>query len=290
MASDWNRLLERLLALNLTQAETRLALAIARQLLGWNRTSAPLGQRLLRDTAGLDGRSFKRALQGLVEKGYVSVNGGGPGRGKRTTYTLHLDTEKPAQERAITGVAKPAPQRAIPTPVKARSQDKKSPPHSGHALVEAGVRTPPTLNSLAFDAYAGAGGPQLLDRERGALAHSVKTAHAAGATDTEIVAAARDLGRQGEFPGLLKQRIAEHREHGGACNWPGLDRSRLTPAQLAECPCSNCTEWATAAKPPAPQAQMATAKTHSEQHKHPQRHRSRQSRDALAGYQPAQPP
>jgi hypothetical protein len=99
--SNWNSLLDRLLAENLTVAEHRLALALARLLLGWNRNEAQLGQRLLRETAGLDGRTFDRALAALIEKELVGVTT--PGPRQRSTYKL-----LPAPQRAEL----PAPQRA----------------------------------------------------------------------------------------------------------------------------------------------------------------------------------
>jgi hypothetical protein len=120
MASDWNRLLERLLAEKLTVAEHRLALALARQLLGWKRTEAPLGQALLRNVAGLDGRSFERALAGLIEKRLVNVTGGGPGREsvrptrscstrKHPPYSGRLRTPKhPLHSGQIASTEKPA--------------------------------------------------------------------------------------------------------------------------------------------------------------------------------------
>ena len=73
MASDWNRLLERILAASppLTANEYRLALAIARSTLGFRRRSNDVGEKLLRDLARLDGRSFQRARTGLTEAGLL---------------------------------------------------------------------------------------------------------------------------------------------------------------------------------------------------------------------------
>jgi hypothetical protein len=58
-----------------------------------------------------------------------------------------------------------------------------------------------------------------------------------------ILAAAGELGRAREFPGYLRQRAEALEAAGGPCSWDGLDRSRLTPAQLSECVCSRCAEW-----------------------------------------------
>ena len=66
--SNWNRLLERLLAEDLTVAEQRLALTIARCTLGWQKNEYRIGRARLRELSGLDGRNFERARDGLVAK------------------------------------------------------------------------------------------------------------------------------------------------------------------------------------------------------------------------------
>ena len=69
--------------------EHRLADAIARNTLGYGgRVTRPLGEQLLRTEADLDGWSFQRARQGLVEKGIVRYHS--PGGNRRTVYTLAL--------------------------------------------------------------------------------------------------------------------------------------------------------------------------------------------------------
>jgi hypothetical protein len=253
--SNWNQYLDRLLAEKLTVAEHRLALALARHLLGWRRTHAPLGRALLREAAGLDGRAFDRAIAGLVAKGLVAATSEGPGRGKRTTYALILTPENAAPERPFPEAEKAAPARPKPASRKGRSHGEKRPPYSGHALIEAGVKAsaqPPTdFIRHVFDTYTGAGGTVQLERERGALARNAKAALKAQATPEEILAAARSLGRNREFPGLLQQRITEIRETGGPCNWDNLDRSALTPSQLEECGCTRCAEWVEALRQPA---------------------------------------
>jgi hypothetical protein len=58
VASDWNLLLERLLAVPLTANEHRLALALARYTLGYRRRASEVGEQLLRERSGItDGRA-----------------------------------------------------------------------------------------------------------------------------------------------------------------------------------------------------------------------------------------
>jgi hypothetical protein len=102
------------------------------------------------------------------------------------------------------------------------------------------------LRRDAFDAYLSAGGTLTLDKERGVLARAVTAADNAKIDRALILAACRDLGRTRDFPGLLKQRIAELVARGGPCDYEGLDRSRMTPAQLERCGCKRCIEWANA--------------------------------------------
>jgi hypothetical protein len=253
MGSDWNKLLDRLLAEKLTVAEYRLALAFARLLLGWRRFEAPLGQRLLRETSRLDGRTFERALAGLVERGLVDVATAAPRR--RSTYTLNLVPKVPAPQRADQAAVLPAPARAQGDGSSARSHDGQLPAlqrgriGSGKGKTpafSAGSTEPNQFRRDAFDAYLATGGTLTLERERATLARAVNSAAKAGTDQSLILAACRDLGRTGDLPGLLKQRIAELAERGGACEYEGLDRSRMTPAQLERCGCMQCTEWAKA--------------------------------------------
>lgn len=245
--SKWNRLLDRLLAEKLTLAEHRLALALARLLLGWNRDGTYLGEALIRSTTGLDGRDFTRARQGLIEKGLLNYIPGRGGRGNRGHYQLVLET--PGVDREIEAPETPAVDRVISPSVNPRRESTKTPGvdrgrrGKGKGKNSTKNTNADTLHRRAFETYLAAGGSLELNRERGSLASSVKTATATGATDQEILAAVHDLGRTGDFPGYLKQRLLELREQGGACAWPGLDRSKLTPEQLGECGCNHCTEW-----------------------------------------------
>ena len=117
--SDWNRYLDRKLALDLRLEAYRLADAIARNTLGWNTRENEIGQHLLRREARLHGRSFERARDELVAAGLVRFTRGTGGRGHRDRYELLLDEETPAVERANrsetpaqTPAQTPAPERA----------------------------------------------------------------------------------------------------------------------------------------------------------------------------------
>jgi hypothetical protein len=246
MASDWNRLLERLLAADLTVSEMRLALALARSTLGYRRHSSSLGDRHLRDRAGLHGRSFEKARQGLIGAGLLDYEKGTCGRGHRSRYTLLLD-EKTAPARAFSEEKKTAPERDFREPVKDRSHARKRPLQSGHGIGNRDRKsTAPgekTLQARAVEAYASTGGVLELDEWRGALARHTTQLAAKGIEERIILAAAAELGRERAFPGYLAQRANELAEKGGPCEWEGLDRSRLTPKQLGECSCHLCAEW-----------------------------------------------
>jgi len=249
MASNWNACLERLLAADLTNEEHRLALTLMRLLLGWRKTSDRLGEQLIRETAGLHGRSIERARAGLVSKGLILYQPGSPGRGHGAVYSLRLDEETPAGARAIRETETPALERAISSDVNPRAQSTETPALErgpiGRKERTSGASAPtPTIQTQAVDAYRGSGGTLTLERERGALARQTTQLAKAGVPDHIILAAARDLGRTHDFPGLLKQRAAEIQARGGPCKWDGLDRSALTLAQLEQCDCRACDEWA----------------------------------------------
>ncbi len=254
--SNWNAWHDRLLAApKLTPNEALLATALARIILGWNLTEERLGGKLIRATAGnMHGRSFERARDGLVEKGLLRYVPGSVGRGNRGTYSLLLlDTEKTAVAREFETVEKTAVAREFRKTIKDRVPDtektavprtRKGRKGKNTATSAASERT---LHQRAFETYLAAGGSNELDRAgRGALASSVKSAASNGATDEEILAAIGDLGRTGDFPGYLKQRLSELQEQGGACAWPALDRSKLTHEQLETCHCNRCAEWSAA--------------------------------------------
>lgn len=116
-----NQWRERLLGTpGLSAAEWRLAGAIERLTLGWNRAEAQLGDGLVRATARMDGRSFARARAGLVEKGLIAYTPGRRGRGGRSTYRLLLEgavenptaaVENPPEKPALVVSKKPALER-----------------------------------------------------------------------------------------------------------------------------------------------------------------------------------
>jgi hypothetical protein len=237
VASDWNRLIDRLLDVELTVHEHRLALAIARSTLGYRRRSERLGERLLRKRSGIgDGRSFQRARDGLVEAGLLRYEPGRRGPGNRSTYELLLDAELPALTRANTGasIARSGGTQ-LPAPARARIGTRRGKTTAGS--IEQSIQ------ASAAGAYMAAGGSLELNEWRSALARHAATLEKRGVDERVILAAARALGRTREFPGYLSQRAAELEQQGGPCGWQGLDRSRLTREQLAECDCRACAEW-----------------------------------------------
>ena len=135
--SDWNLAAEAMLEHDLTVAECRLYAALMRELLGWKKQEDRLGAHLLRRTARLDGRSFERARDRLVDRGLIDFEPGTVGRGHRSFYRLRL--ENTALQRSLEN---PAPERSIDSEktaeitaeMTALSVDKR-PPQSGHALV-----------------------------------------------------------------------------------------------------------------------------------------------------------
>jgi hypothetical protein len=250
MASDWNTWMERMLAADLTRDEMRLAIALARLTLGWNRTENELGERLLRELAGLHGRSNERARSGLVAKGLIQYTPGEAGRGHRSRYVLIL-AEMPAVARVFTGSEKPAVARAFPAERKARKIAPENP-----AVARArkgkgrGKNIPPaaptekTIQTKALEAYLAHGGSLELDGWRGALTRHAKTLVERGTDERTILAAAADLARQRAFPGYLTQRADEILATGGPCAWEGTKRAALTVPQLEECGCPRCAEYA----------------------------------------------
>jgi hypothetical protein len=126
--SDWNAYLDRKAELDLSLAADRLADAIARHTLGWNARSNEVGRKLLRDYAGLHGRSFERALAELVNAGLVKFTPGSLGRGHRARYELLLDGETAAPERPFSPekAAQKAAQKAAPERPRREKGERKN--------------------------------------------------------------------------------------------------------------------------------------------------------------------
>jgi phage replication O-like protein O len=242
MPSDWNLLAETLARTRLSPKEAQVLAAVARKTLGYRK---PHGDRIsasqITGLTGIGRTHVTEALIRLEQRGLIDREQGSAGRAAWIRLTLHKPTGKPVPApghpnlsgRRDTHLSDTGGQEPVPPP--------------GHTKVE-GVnqREEPDPVRRAFDAYIGAGGSVLLERERGALARNTKAALTRGATLDQILAAARSLGRNREFPGFLQQRIVEIRDAGGPCDWDSLDRSALTTSQLRECGCARCAEWANA--------------------------------------------
>jgi hypothetical protein len=111
--SRWNRYTEALLAAKLTAAEHRLALAFMRLIPGYRLEERDLGNRLLREVSGLDGRSFERARAGLIEKGLIHYEPGDVAR--RSHYRLAYGVtavERSGLEEDESGQGVTAPERS----------------------------------------------------------------------------------------------------------------------------------------------------------------------------------
>jgi hypothetical protein len=243
MASDWNMFHELVGRSRLNATEARLASAIARCLLGWNKREAPIGRARLLEFAPMDKRSFDRAVAGLVAKGVIAVGAGSRGRGHRTTYAILLDSEKAATQRPLPPLEKAAPERPNRPVVKGRSggTEKAAPQRPRRGLSKG--RDTDTLQTRTFDAYLASGGSLEIDQWRGALAQQATSLAKKGVDEGVILAAARELGRSRDFPGFLTQTAERLAANGGPCRWDGLDREALTAGQLGECHCRLCGQW-----------------------------------------------
>ena len=125
MGSRTNEYLERLLELDLSGEEYRLAIALAREILGYRLTARKLGNATAPRPHRTHGRSFERARAGLIDKGLIAYTAGSDGRGNRSTYVLLL--EKTAQTRTYEPPEKTAPTRTKPADVKDRKKPRKRP-------------------------------------------------------------------------------------------------------------------------------------------------------------------
>lgn len=240
MASDWNTLMETLAKTGLGEHEQRVLAAVARKTLGYRQRADRLPVSQIVELTGLDSRHVSRALAQLAGRGLIARTGGSKGHGNAATISIIVAPENPPQEAG----KKPAPQgtkthaKKLPlgdhkTRLTRRTQGVQGVKNSAQGADD-------DLRRKAFETYLAAGGSLTLDRERGALARSLKAAVLAGTEPELILAAVRDLGRKQEFPGLLKQRLVEFAENGIPCRWAGIGRLHLTSPQLLECGCRHC--------------------------------------------------
>lgn len=252
--SNWNALLDRLLAEKLTANEYRVALAIARLTLGYRKPDRHLGRKWIRETAEhMDGRSFARSLAGLVQKGLLRYEAGSVGKGNRGHYELVFDdTQNAAPARPFEKPEKAAPARPKAQTAKGRSGGTQKAAPARPRRGKGKERTPPAtpalqqINAQAIDAYRDHGGTLELTGWKDALIGQVATLSRNGCDERTILAACSDLGRARTFPGYLKQRAEQLAAAGGPCQWRDFNRSELSPERLRECGCAKCEEWATA--------------------------------------------
>lgn len=252
--SNWNLLLEQMLAADVTQTAYRVWLAIARWTQGYPGNKGYVGRDLLREAAGregkpLDARSFDRGVAELCEHGLLVVIPGKPGRGNRGHYKLVLRRgEKAAAPRPFEAVEKVATQRPLAKGLNRRSQTPETvaaqrPRRVRRVKNTGSTSETPSLVTRACDVYQGAGGSLKLTGVRGSLAGSVSALAKAGADKELILAGVKELARTKAFPGYLKQIVETLRDSGGACVWNGA-RNSLSTFQLRECGCNLCVEWA----------------------------------------------
>jgi hypothetical protein len=112
--SLWNPFVERLLRQEppLGVEAWRLAMALARNVFGYNRTEAPLGEDLIRRESRLHGRSVERARNDLLARGLLEIELGRPGPGGRTLW-------RPLREPP--GSGEPSNPTATPAPTTANT-------------------------------------------------------------------------------------------------------------------------------------------------------------------------
>jgi phage replication O-like protein O len=242
--------MELMASTSLGEREAKVIPAIARKTLGYrgktegDRISASqlakltgIGRSHVAETLGrLDARRIIKRRDGI--------------NGRAAIVALNLDggwLDEPVPVQGQVNLSR-GEDRSAAEPVPGPGQ--KPVPLSGHTRGK-GVKQPQPesetlpLQRLAFDAWTGAGGHRLLDRERGALARNVAQLERKDVDPHLILAAVKDLARKGDFPGLLQQRVADLKAAGGPCTWHN-DRRGLTHSQLLECGCPACTQWAEA--------------------------------------------
>ena len=248
MASDWTKFTERQARARLSPREYQVLAAVARKTLGYRK---PQGDRIsasqIEKLTGISRQHVTETLGRLEGRGLLRRTETAPGRAAVLSVVL-----EPVPVPGHPDPSQPRDTPPVPVPVS------KPVPVSGHTRGK-GVKDSatdsekPDLHRRVFDAYIANGGSVLLERERGALARGVSACVKAGLDDSVILVAAAECAKRRDFPGNLKQRALAIEKDGGPCEWEGLGLSSLTKAQLDECGCPRCAEWASAVQTSKPE-------------------------------------
>lgn len=115
----------------------------------------------------------------------------------------------------------------------------------GEAVLQPEAK-PKAPTGVVYDGYCSTGA-QLNPRERASLGRQAKALLSEGFPLEAVVAAARELGSERAFPGLLQQKVRAQPEicYNGTASLLGLSRQ-----QVARCTCSRCTRWLEKLPPP----------------------------------------
>jgi phage replication O-like protein O len=245
VASNWNRFTERLAEASLTGREARVLASVARLTLGYAKPRDTIAASQLAKLTGIARNHVAECLASLEHRGLITRTSNGRGRPAAIALNL-VKTREPVPPKGHPNL--PRAQDTSTTRKGVPQKGSKPVPSTGHTK-EKGVKQhqPPagtTFQNRLADSYLAAGGSLELAAWRGALFRNAATLLKAGNDEHGILDAARSLGRERAFPGLLKQRHDELAQQGGLCQWHGLDPSRLTTSQLLECGCGKCTQWA----------------------------------------------
>jgi phage replication O-like protein O len=237
--------MEKLAVANVTGREAKVVAAVARKTFGFRKREDELAASQIAKLTGIGRSHVAEILAALEDRQIIVRTGGTAGRAAVISLNLATDWEPVPSTGHLnlsrtqdTSSLEPVPQTGTkPVPLKGHTR--------GKGVKHSRSTHKKTAQNRIVDAYCGAGGNLELDSWRGSLLRQA-TELAKKHPEDLILAAAASLGREQEFPGYLKQRVAELKENGGPCQWGTLDRSRLTPDQLAECSCHHCQEWANA--------------------------------------------
>ncbi len=244
MASDWNVLMDKLAAANVTGREARVVAAIARKTLGYRKPGGDtIAASQIAKLTGISRTHVTEILVRLESRGIITRHGGCKGRA--ATISLNLNT--PWEPVPSTGQVNLSHPRDTSEPKPVPQKGSKPVPSTGHTRVKGVNQKRPagtkTFQNQVVEAYVSTGGNLDLNPSwRGSLL-SQATELAKKHPEDLILAAVKRLGRDRDFPGYLKQRVQDLADKGGPCEWDGCDRSRLTPEQLTGCGCPRCEEW-----------------------------------------------